>query len=144
MPRKFPPLEFHWIRKHGEMTGREIFFVFEKNLTMCDVNQSPSRVILNEEEMNTNLIPAMTGREVLLMNRLRKGLPVVAIDLRGQQYEVVIKWCSSINEYVLKGNWNDIVQNYVLEEGDSIRMYFFRRGDNDLCLIIEGVKRDGE
>ncbi|XP_058082497.1 splicing factor-like protein 1 [Magnolia sinica] len=58
----------------------------------------------------------MTEREVLLMNRLRKGLPVVAIDLTGQQYEVVIKWCSSINEYVLKGNWNHIVQNYVLEE----------------------------
>nr|XP_009763569.1 PREDICTED: putative B3 domain-containing protein At4g03170 [Nicotiana sylvestris]XP_016476526.1 PREDICTED: putative B3 domain-containing protein At4g03170 [Nicotiana tabacum] len=107
---------------------------FEKQLTKSDVDEHQGRLLLNNEDVRSKLLPLLNGKNG---ENLAHGVKVTTFDQLCNSYKMNFKTWGNYRSYVLLGSWRQFVKDHKLKENDHVTVWMFRHNQtNSLCFAI--------
>ncbi|CAH8308263.1 unnamed protein product [Eruca vesicaria subsp. sativa] len=134
-------------RLNAALEVEDVWLIFEKTLSMSDVNPNQSRFLIPLNKLKRN--DFLTQEESSFLEQEKRGkqpgLEAILVDQRSEAWSLVFKrWVMkkkknnsqsrSLN-YVLNCGWNDIVKENNLKAKDKISLWSFRC-DGVLCFSL--------
>ncbi|CAL9217044.1 unnamed protein product [Arabidopsis halleri] len=133
------------VKMMGTMQGSEgPRLIYQKTLTETDIKPDQSRLLMPFNTLICNDFLTPVESRILLEDDDTKGVGATLVDPWEVKWGVILKKRKmkknsgkvTLNYAIICG-WNEIVEANVLEEGDDISIWSFRRGRNGiLCFAL--------
>ncbi|KAG7598948.1 B3 DNA binding domain [Arabidopsis suecica] len=133
------------VKMMGKMQGSEgPRLIYQKTLTETDIKPDQSRLLMPFNNLICNDFLTPVESRILLEEDDTKGVGATLVDPWEVKWGVILKKRKMKKDsgkvtlnYAIICGWNDIVEANVLEEGDDISIWSFRRGRNGiLCFAL--------
>ncbi|KAJ4968383.1 hypothetical protein NE237_015084 [Protea cynaroides] len=142
------------VEKRRKMTIRRIeeiardrtatIWLNAKELTVSDVKEHLDHLIITKTEA---LKQFLNEKEIENLDRTNNRMKVM--DPKGDEWDLIFKYWTKVNQYVLTSHWYKLVAENGLQSGEVLQVWGFRYKDkpcfaiNRVCQRSELVNTDG-